>query len=187
MPAHRDHAGVDQRVEATIFLCTDRHALLSGGASPHDAVDALARERYPDRSSSDSRRCCRKDLVLPQTLGAECAAYVWRRDLNVVLLQSEYLSQRPGCVHDTLRGIVDDQLVAIPRQGRGMRLDGVVVVARRHIDFVDLVRRARQCRFSVVYFGLQRLSEKNAGLKWQCLRLVKIRSRQLRLIGGANQ
>jgi hypothetical protein len=32
---------------------------------------------------------------------------------------------------------VDDQLVAVPRHCRGVRLDGVVVVARRRVDDVD--------------------------------------------------
>ena len=157
---HRRHAGVDQRVEAAVRLRADRDALLGRGAPADDAVDALARQRDPHRPPGQLGRGGGEDLVLPQRLAAEAAADIGRGDVDLLLVagRTPARATRPSCVH-RLRGVVDDQLVAVPGERRRVQLDRVVVVARRAVGGVDLVRRGGERRLGVADLVAQRLAQ----------------------------
>jgi hypothetical protein len=78
--------------------------------------------------------------------------------VDLVLLDPEYMRQRPGGVCHCLAGVVNSQFVTIPGDGRGVRLDRIVIVSRRRVVGIHPVRRRRQGRLRVPDFHFQRLA-----------------------------
>ena len=117
---------------------------LFGEAAPADhAVDALARQHEPNRPADELGGGRGEHLMLPQALAAEAAADERRGDDHLLLVQPEHLRDRPGGVRDELRGVVNSQRVALPRDGDAVELDRIMVVTRGRIGRVDAGRGAQ--------------------------------------------
>ena len=137
---------MDERREAAVVIGADRDSLLGVRATADQPVDALARERDPHGTPSELRRGSPEQMVGPQRLAAEPAADVGRGEMNLTLVDSEHLRERPGVQLHPLAGVVDDEVVAVPRERHRVGLDRVVVVARRAVREVDGVGRVARVR-----------------------------------------
>src|ERR1700761_5831125 len=99
-------------------------------------------------------------MVLPECLAAKAATHKGRGHVNLFFLDPKNLRKRPGRMCDRLCGVVNSQLIAGPRQSRGMQLDRIVIVARCAIDRVYLDRSGRERSLSIIDLKLERLAHK---------------------------
>jgi hypothetical protein len=106
--------------------------------------------------------------------------------VNLLFLNTKNLRQCPGSVGHALRGIVHDEIVAIPSYCHRMQFDGVVTVARSSVYDVDFMRRCCQRRLSIPYLEQQRFPLKDS-LLGVGLRVFEYGHRSLRLVSNAYQ
>jgi hypothetical protein len=125
--------------------------------------------------------------VAPHPLAAEAAADERRADVHLFFLQAEHLRHRPRRVRHGLGRIVDAQGVALPRHGRRVQLDRVVVVARRRVGRVDLVQGIGQRALGVADFLLERFAHECARLRTVGLGRFQRGDRGLGEVGHADQ
>ena len=83
--------------------------------------------------------------------------------MNLLLLDSEHLRERPRVQLHSLAGVVDDEVVAVPGQRHRVRLDRVVVVARRAVGEVDRVGAAASAASASPIPNLERLTHETVG------------------------
>ena len=102
-------------------------------------------------------------------------------------LQIEHAGDGGRFGRDELAGIMDDEVVALPDDCRGMWLDRIVVVARCPIDVIDLVRRSLQRRIGIADLVEQWLSHEGRLRQTGCLGLCERGGRRLGCVGNLDQ
>ena len=122
---------MDERREAAVVIGADRDSLLGVRATADQPVDALPRQRDPHGAPGELRRGSPEQMMGPQRLAAESAADIGRGDMDLLVVDPEHLRERPGVPLHALAGVMDDQLVAVPRERHRVGFDRVVIVARR--------------------------------------------------------
>ena len=183
---HGRDPGVDQRLEPAVVIGADGHSLLGVRATADQPVDALSRKRDPHRTSGELRRGCREQMVRPQRLAAEAATDIRGGDVHLLLVDAEDLRERPGVALHALAGVVNDELVAVPAKRDRMRLDRVVIVARRPVGEIDGVGRVDQGGLGIAHQHLDWLPHETVGRPWMRSGLLKS-TRRRRLVRDVDQ
>ncbi len=83
--------------------------------------------------------------------------------MDLILVDSEDLRQRPRVQFHPLAGVVDDEVLAVPRQRHSMRFDRVVVVARRPVGEIDRAGSVGECSLGIADQDLDRLTDEAVG------------------------
>lgn len=101
--------------------------------------------------------------------------------MDLLLVDPEHLRERPGVPLHALTGVMDDQLVSIPRERHRMGFDRVVTVARGRVREIDGVGGVDQCGLRIADEDLDWLADETVGCPRMCPRFLE-RARRRRLI-----
>ena len=119
-------------VAASLMRCD------GGGAAADRAEHLLAAEGELTGFCTTAAAMAAEDDVRPDgAFGAEAAADEWALDVDVFGRDGEGAGEGRAVAGDALGGVVDVELVAVPRGDGGVRLHGVVVLDRRGVGLVD--------------------------------------------------
>ena len=172
---HRREPGVDERSEPAVAIGADGDALLGVRTTPDQPVHALTREGDSHWMTCDLRRGRPEQMMGPQRLPAKSATDIGRREMDLLLVDTEHLRERPGVPLHALAGVMDDQLDSVPRQRDRVGFDRVVIVARGRVRQIDRVRGVDQCGLRIADEDLDRLADEAVGRPRMSLASSKVR------------
>ena len=143
--------------KAAVARCTERDALDRVRAIADAVIHLAPRQHHLDRPPGYAGAKSRERHMRPDPQRrAEGAADEGRDDADVLRRNAEYGRNLVRRVVHPLGLVPQGQPVAVPGRDRRVHLDRIVVLARDHVDLVDLDLRRRERPFGIATARLLR-------------------------------